>query len=90
MKKILLIVLGVLIGGALYVYLDPALKHEAGQQVDKLTGQDQTRILYRWQNAERQWQVTDFPPPQGTPYETLRYDTDANVIPSENLTGQKN
>jgi hypothetical protein len=89
MKKILLIVLAVLIGGAAYVYLNPELRHETQQKVDKLTGQDQSRTLYRWQDADGQWQITDIPPRQGTPYETLRYDTEANVIPSENLTGQK-
>lgn len=89
MKKLLLIVLAVLIGGAVYIYLNPELRHQTQQEIDKLTGQDQTRTLYRWRDADGQWQITDFPPREGIPYETLRYDTEANVIPSENLTGQQ-
>ena len=89
MKKFLLIVLAVLIGGAAYVYLNPELRDQTRQEVDKLTGQDQSRTLYRWQDADGQWEITDSPPREGIPYETLRYDTEANVIPSENLTGQK-
>lgn len=38
--------------------------------------------LYKWQNARGEWQVTDEPPPAGVPYEVLRYNLDANVVPS--------
>ncbi|MGD8576077.1 MAG: DUF4124 domain-containing protein [Thiohalophilus sp.] len=89
MKKLLLIVLAVLIGGALYVYLNPELRDQTRQELDKLSGKDQGRTLYRWQDPDGQWQISDSPPQAGIPYETLRYDTEANVIPSENLTGRK-
>lgn len=90
MKIFLVIVLGVLIGGGLYVYLDPALKRQTEQQMDRLTGQDQAQTLYRWQDNAGQWQISDQPPPAGIPYETLHYDPGTNVIPSQHLTGQKN
>ncbi|MDZ7663507.1 DUF4124 domain-containing protein [Thiohalophilus sp.] len=89
MKKALLILLGLLLGAGLYLYTEPDLQRQARQQLDKLTGADQSHRLYRWQDAEGQWQVTDQPPPVGTAYETLQYDPDTNVIPSENLTEQK-
>jgi hypothetical protein len=89
MKKLLLIVLVILIGAGIYIYFDPELKQQTRQQIDKLQHPGETRTLYRWQDADGQWQITDFPPPQGTAFETLRYNAETNVIPSENLTGQK-
>lgn len=89
MKKALLILLGLLIGAGLYLYTEPDLRRQAQQQLDKLTGTEQSRRLYRWQDTGGQWQVTDQPPPAGTDYEILQYDPETNVIPSENLTDQK-
>ncbi|MFO1352744.1 MAG: DUF4124 domain-containing protein [Gammaproteobacteria bacterium] len=37
-------------------------------------------VLYRWQDAQGRWQVTDKPPP-GRPYEKLDYWEKANVMP---------
>lgn len=89
MKKALFIFLAILTGVALYIYLDPSLNRQAGQQIDKLLDSEQTRTLYRWQNAEGQWQVSDTPPAAGIPYETVQYNRNTNVVPSENLTGRK-
>lgn len=89
MKKTLFIFLAILTGVALYIYLDPSLNRQAGQQIDKLLDSEQTRTLYRWQNAEGQWQVSDTPPAAGIPYETVQYNRNTNVVPSENLTGRK-
>jgi len=89
MKKALLILLGILIGAGLYVYTDPSLQRQARQQLDKLTGEERAHRLYRWQDADGQWQVSDQPPPAGTAYETLQYNPETNVIPSENLTGRE-
>ena len=89
MKKILVIVLGLLIGGGVYIYLDPELMQQTEQQMDRLTGQEQTQTLYRWQDADGQWQVSDQPPPAGISYETRYYDPQTNVIPSKSITGQK-
>lgn len=89
MKKALFILLAVLTGGMLYVYLDPSLNRQAGQQINKLLDSEQSRTLYRWQNAEGQWQVSDTPPAAGIPYEAVQYNRNTNVVPSENLTGRK-
>ena len=44
---------------------------------------------YKWRDASGNWQLTDTPPPQGTPYETLEASGDANVMPSARVTGEK-
>ncbi|MFP3874425.1 MAG: DUF4124 domain-containing protein [Thiohalophilus sp.] len=89
MKKALLILLGLLFGAGLYLYTEPDLQRQARQQLDKLTGTERSERLYRWQDAGGQWQITDQPPPAGTEYDILQYDSETNVIPSENLSGQK-
>ena len=73
----------------MYVYFAPDLKQQTEQQLDRLSGEKASRTLYRWQDADGQWQVSDRPPPAGTEYEILQYAPETNVIPSENLTGQK-
>lgn len=37
--------------------------------------------LYKWRDAQGEWHVSDEPPPAGTPYETLEYREDVNVLP---------
>ncbi len=37
--------------------------------------------LYKWQDADGVWQVSDRPPPQGTPFETLELRSDVNILP---------
>lgn len=90
MKKFLLILAAVLTGIALYVYLDPRLGRQLENTVrETLPGQSPSTQVYKWQNAAGQWQITDTPPPAGTPHETLDYDHDANLMPAEALTGRK-
>ena len=44
--------------------------------------------VYKWRDATGSWQLTDRPPPAGTPYETVQARGARNVIPSERVTGQ--
>ncbi len=37
--------------------------------------------VYKWQDAQGNWHITDQPPPAGTTYETLEYSSDSNVMP---------
>jgi len=37
--------------------------------------------LFQWRDAEGNWQVTDRPPPNGTPYQVRQYPLDANLLP---------
>jgi len=41
-----------------------------------------TTRLYRWRDAKGTVHITDQPPPEGTKFETLEYQNDANVVPS--------
>jgi hypothetical protein len=38
--------------------------------------------LYRWRDDQGRVHVTDRPPEDGRPYETLRFNPDTNVVPS--------
>lgn len=90
MRKAILIILAVLIGVGLYIYLDPKLNRAVQQQIRTLSPDSgKTTPLYKWRDQQGHWQITDQPPPAGVPFETLQYDSDTNVIPSEQLTGQK-
>jgi hypothetical protein len=41
----------------------------------------QTTVVYKWQDAQGGWHITDEPPPEGTPYETQQWSRDTNVLP---------
>lgn len=62
------------------------LQRETGHVLPTSTSQT---TVYRWQDAQGQWQVSDQPPKPGIPYETIEYPSDANIIPAEQLTGKK-
>ena len=50
-----------------------------------LAGEKPATTLYKWQDTQGRWQVSD-QPPKDRPYETLHYRHDANVVPSANTT----
>jgi hypothetical protein len=52
----------------------------SGTPLTPLVGQ--TKPLYMWRNQRGEWQATDEPPPQGTPFEAKQYPIDVNIIPS--------
>ena len=78
----LLAVLLALVGAAgFYYYTHPeklpdwAARTRVGQEM-------QTTEVYKWQDEEGRWHVTDQPPPEGTDYETQRWSRDTNVLPA--------
>lgn len=89
MKKALLIFIAILAGVAWYLYSEPEKRDWIKQKTKALTPGPQTTTLYKWQDANGQWQVSNTPPPEGTPHETLKYRDDVNLIPSEAITGKK-
>ena len=90
MKKILFILAAILTAVVWYVYHDPKLSREVEKEVKQLIpAQQQTTTVYKWRNKAGHWQITDHPPPVGTIYETLEYQSDTNLMPSEAITGQK-
>ena len=42
-----------------------------------------TTTVYKWQDSRGSWQITDEPPAPGIEFETLKYQTDTNVFPTE-------
>lgn len=40
-----------------------------------------TTTLYKWQNSEGEWVVSDDPPAGDIPYQEMEYRSDVNVIP---------
>jgi len=94
MKKLLLIsgLLSTLF--AIVIYLSPALRHKISaalpnsinQQLEAInpdTVLNKTTALYKWQDKTGQWIVSDTPPSDDTPYKTLRYNRNPNVVPSK-------
>ncbi|VAW92096.1 hypothetical protein MNBD_GAMMA23-895 [hydrothermal vent metagenome] len=100
MKKFALsLILFVIIFGIL-LYLSPALRHKINSALpqnisQKLQGiqpqilSDKTKPLFKWKNNKGEWLISDTPPSDGTKYETLQYNPNTNVIPSESITGKK-
>lgn len=86
MKKILIIILIAIAGGGYYAYqhgmLNTYLSPGVKSKLDHIDP-NMTTTLYKWRDAQGQWQVSDQPPPAGIKYETLNYHKDTNVIPSE-------
>ena len=90
MKKALFILAAILAAVAWYIYQDPQLSRKIETEVKQvLPTQSKTTSVYKWQDKAGQWQITDQPPPAGISYETLKYQSDANVMPAEAITGQK-
>jgi len=94
MKKFVLIsaLLSIIIG--IIIYQSPALQHKitsvlpesVNHQLEAIspdTVLNKTAALYKWKDKKGQWIVSDTPPSDGTPYETLRYNRNTNVIPSK-------
>lgn len=44
--------------------------------------------VYQWRDAQGNWQVTDQPPPEGTPYQVKQYSLDANILPPFPAAGE--
>jgi hypothetical protein len=84
-KLLLSLVLLAALGAGAYRYFYPeeARRLLADTPLEKPSGT--TRPLYQWKDNNGQWQVTDAPPPAGTPYEVKRYPIDANVLPMSGL-----
>ena len=82
MKKTVLVLLVLLAAGAAVVHYFPekAGPYIAGTPLEKLAGT--STPVYQWRDENGQWQVTDEPPPEGTPYEVKQYALDANLVPA--------
>ncbi len=84
------IVLLAVAAGAYYVYRNPTVVSPLVEDtplesiVRDTLG---TTRVYKWRDANGTVHITDEPPPEGTEFEKLEYQNDANVVPS--LTKKK-
>lgn len=94
MKKFLLISVLLSILFAIVVYQSPALRHKIStalpnninqklEAINPDTVLNKTPALYKWKDKQGQWIVSDTPPGDNTPYETLRYNRNTNVVPAK-------
>lgn len=85
MKVLIVIVLVAVAAGAYYVYRNPTVVSPLveGTPLESTVRETLgTTRLYRWRDAEGGVHITDKPPPEGTKFEKLEYQNDANVVPS--------
>ena len=85
MKALIIIVLIAVAAGAYYVYRNPTVVSPLveGTPLESTVRETLgTTRVYKWRDAEGVVQITDEPPPEGTKFEKLEYQNDANVVPS--------
>jgi len=84
-KVLVVIVLVAVAAGAYYVYRNPTVVSSLveGTPLER-TVRDTlgTTRLYKWRDAKGTVHITDEPPPEGTTFEKLEYQNDANVVPA--------
>ena len=85
MKVLAVIVLVAVAAGAYYVYRNPTAVSPLveGTPLESTVRETLgTTRLYKWRDAKGTVHITDKPPPEGTEFEKLEYQNDANVVPS--------
>ncbi len=86
--KLIILLLVALSGVCGYLYFSPNSWPEVWQAWVKgtpLESAPSKTQLYKWQDENGQWQITDRPPEGGTLYENLEYRSDTNIVPSISL-----
>ncbi|MEJ2577175.1 MAG: DUF4124 domain-containing protein [Gammaproteobacteria bacterium] len=74
------LVVGGIGGTAGYYYLHPeelpawAARTGVGRDLQRIT-------VYKWQDADGRWHITDAPPPEGIQFRRETYTPDTNVLP---------
>lgn len=90
MKELIFILAAVLTAVVWYVYHDPRLSDEVQKEIKQILPSEQKiTTVYKWRDTSGNWQITDQPPPTGTRFEILEYQSNTNVMPSEAITGKK-
>ena len=74
-----LIVISVLSFGT-YYYFKPNQVKDWFRDAGLITAPETTRV-YKWQDGEGNWHVSDKPPPGDATYEVRDYRSDENVLP---------
>ncbi|MBM2830182.1 MAG: hypothetical protein HW411_972 [Gammaproteobacteria bacterium] len=79
--KFVFIVLAILAALGAYLYLHPDV-WQGWVKNTPLAPAPTTTHIYKWQDANGAWQITDTPPATGIKYELLEYRSDTNVMPA--------
>lgn len=67
---------------AVFLYLNPELRHEAQALLQSSGLQPKApSIVYKWRDRSGQWQYSQSPPPKGTPFEEVEARSDVNIMP---------
>jgi len=90
MKNFFTLVILICVAAAAAYYFNPKAKkyiddlfvekYKIKETIQKTTGDAET-TAYKWRNDLGVWQLTQTPPPEGTPYEEVKVRSDTNVIP---------
>ncbi len=75
-----LAIVGAVVGGGAYFYLNPLVAPKWVQEKGLLPRPAPT-VVYKWRDREGAWHITDAPPPEGVAFERLEYAHDVNVLP---------
>jgi hypothetical protein len=84
-KALIVVILIAVAAGAYYVYRNPTVVSPLveGTPLESTVRETLgTTRVYKWRDAEGAVHLTDEPPPEGTEFEKLEYQNDANVVPS--------
>ena len=77
--KAVLLLLALLAGAGWYLWTHP--EHLPDQIRRELPAETVIKPLYKWRDANGQWNITDQPPASGE-YETIRVHPETNVVPT--------
>ena len=77
---IILMVVILIAGGAYFYYYERDLAGKLLKDTPLELSPTVTTV-YKWQDAEGNWQITDRRPTGGIAYEVLEYNSDTNVMP---------
>lgn len=81
--KTLLVILVALAAVAYYIYQDEELRNQVLGKTHQVIPELNKSILYKWKDKAGNWQVSDRPPTDGTPYTTVSTEDQVNVIPGK-------
>jgi len=79
--RLVWVLLAIALIGGIYLYQDPELREQLEDLSSEAGLSKKTTSVYKWQNSQGEWQLTDQLPPEGIEYETLDYREDVNVLP---------
>jgi len=81
MKLKYFILLGIIAAVSFYIYQDDTFRSKILGKVHQIAPELNHSTLYKWQNSQGEWQVTDKPPKKGIAFTTISSQDQVNVMP---------